>query len=224
MSPASGFARHLPVVGGEEPLQRQPSGQHERAPQQVRRGPLPDAHRDGEQLQPDRVAAERVCVPGAAAARRQGQHAGAAGGNPGIQRERWVALAEVALRAAWTVRVAGGPQSCWYQVVCSAAAATDPAEHSGVWSPNTCLHTNRNLINHSCSSASGVKRSLFLITHKIRDKTVFFFLLVRFLWPSLADLTCWSGMEIDDLGLWEDSLASQFEQVPIKTGKILLKI
>lgn len=124
MSPAGGFARHLPVVGGEEPLQRQPSGQHERAPQQVRRGPLPDAHRDGEQLQPDRVAAERVRVPGAAAARRQGQHAGAAGGNPGIQRERWVALAEVALRAAWTVRVAGGPQSCWYQVVCSAAAET----------------------------------------------------------------------------------------------------
>lgn len=59
---------------------------------------------------------------------------------------------------------------------------------------------------------------MFLITHKIRDKTAFFILLVHFLWPPLADLTCCSGMEIDDLGLWEDSLASQFEQVPIKTG------
>lgn len=44
----------------------------------------------------------------------------------------------------------------WYQVVWSgAAAAVGPAEHSGVWSHNTCLHTNSNLINHSCSSAPG---------------------------------------------------------------------
>lgn len=135
MSPAGGFARHLPVVGGEEPLQRQPSGQHERAPQQVRRGPLPDAHRDGEQLQPDRVAAERVRVPGAAAARRQGQHAGAAGGNPGIQRERWVALAEVALRAAldseagWRsteLLVPGGVQCCSRYRPCRAQWCLEP--------------------------------------------------------------------------------------------------
>ncbi len=52
--------------------------------------------------------------------------------------------------------VVGGSQCCWYQVVWSGAAAlVGSAEHSGVWSHNTCLHTNCNLINHSCSSATG---------------------------------------------------------------------
>lgn len=58
--------------------------------------------------------------------------------------------------------VVGGLQCCWYQVVWSAAAAIGPAEHSGVWSHNTCLHTtNSNLINHSCSSASGSRGQCF---------------------------------------------------------------
>lgn len=88
MSPAGGCALDLLGLGGVGPLRRQPAGQHARAPRQVRRRPLPDARRDGEQLQPHRVAAERVGVAGAAAARRQGQHAGPAGGNAGVQRER----------------------------------------------------------------------------------------------------------------------------------------
>ena len=40
--------------------------------------------------------------------------------------------------------VVSGPQCCWYQEVWSGAAAA--SEHSGVWSHNTCLHTNSNLI------------------------------------------------------------------------------
>lgn len=49
---------------------------------------------------------------------------------------------------------------------CCGAAAIGPAEHLGVWSHNTCVHTSAKLINHSCSSASGDKRSLLLITNK----------------------------------------------------------
>lgn len=49
---------------------------------------------------------------------------------------------------------------------CCGAAAIGPAEHIGVWSHNTCIHTSTNLINHSCSSASGVKRSLLLMTNQ----------------------------------------------------------
>ncbi|KAK1903363.1 putative serpin E3 [Dissostichus eleginoides] len=41
--------------------------------------------------------------------------------------------------------VVSGPQCCWYQEVWSGAAAA-ASEHSGVWSHNTCLHTNSNLI------------------------------------------------------------------------------
>ncbi|KAI4805364.1 hypothetical protein KUCAC02_009986 [Chaenocephalus aceratus] len=40
--------------------------------------------------------------------------------------------------------VVSGPQCCWYQEVWSGAAAA--SEHSGVWSHNTCLHSNSNLI------------------------------------------------------------------------------
>lgn len=87
MSPAGGLPPRLLVVGRATPGEQQLSGQHGRAPHQVRRQPLPNARRDGEQLRPDRVPAERLGVSGAAAAGRQGQHAGAAGGNAGIQRE-----------------------------------------------------------------------------------------------------------------------------------------
>lgn len=56
VSAASGLTHHLLLVGGEKLLQQQPSGQHEGAAHQVRHQPLPDSHRDGEQLQLDRVA------------------------------------------------------------------------------------------------------------------------------------------------------------------------
>lgn len=41
----------------------------------------------------------------------------------------------------------------WYQVLRSCFHPA-PAEHIGVWSHNTCIHTSANLISHPCSSAS----------------------------------------------------------------------
>lgn len=55
----------------------------------------------------------------------------------------------------WWWRACRGPSAgtSWYQVLWSCFHPA-PAEHIGVWSHNTCIHTSANLINHPCSSTS----------------------------------------------------------------------
>lgn len=128
MSPASGVPHHLLLVGRENPREQQLAGQHGRAPHQVRRQPLPNAQRDREQLQPDRVPLEHLGVSGAAAAGRQRQHVGAAGRHARIQREGWVpsrdspvweALAALQPAGGGAPEVFSGLQRRWYQVLWS---------------------------------------------------------------------------------------------------------
>lgn len=76
--------------------------------------------------------------------------------NIGMEVQVFIQVALVAPYAVWKRLEEGGPRCCWYQVAWSSApAAVRPAEHSGVWSHNTCLYTNSNLINDFFSSAFG---------------------------------------------------------------------
>lgn len=76
--------------------------------------------------------------------------------NIGMEMYVFIQVALETPYAVWKRLKEGGPQCCWYQVVWSSApAAVRPAEHSGVWSHNTCLYTNSNLINDFFSSAFG---------------------------------------------------------------------